>query len=75
MKYNKDFMLYGVVQHCGDIDSGHYIANVYVAKYKKWFKFDDHEIYSIDDKDKVISQYAYLLFYTTRADIIKAESI
>ena len=61
-------MLYGVVQHSGSIDRGHYVANVLVASQDQWYKFDDNDVSSMS-RSSIVSENAYLLFYAHPADI------
>jgi len=57
-KYN----LYGVVNHYGTLEGGHYTAFSRNEGKYKWHRFDDQEITSINTAD-VKTQAAYILFY------------
>ena len=55
-KYN----LIGVINHYGDCFNGHYTANC--LNRNNWYCFDDETITEIN-KDKIVSDSAYILFY------------
>ncbi|KAM9409487.1 ubiquitin carboxyl-terminal hydrolase 8 [Pholidichthys leucotaenia] len=59
-KYN----LYGVSNHYGGLDGGHYTAYCKNALKQHWYKFDDHEVSEIFTTS-VKSSAAYILFYST----------
>jgi ubiquitin C-terminal hydrolase len=55
--------LYGIINHIGDMESGHY--TIYCRNLKKrseWLEFDDHRVKSIKDT-QLITEKAYVLFY------------
>ena len=54
--------LYGICNHMGGVMGGHYTACVKNAN-NKWYHYNDQEITPIEDEDKLISPYAYCLFY------------
>lgn len=56
------YNLYGVSNHYGTMEGGHYTAYCKNTVYNKWYKFDDHEVSEISLKD-VRSGAAYILFY------------
>jgi hypothetical protein len=58
----KKFRLFGVVNHFGDIDKGHYTAYVLRESDQVWFKYDDAKVSQVPFKE-VNSNAAYLLFY------------
>jgi hypothetical protein len=58
----KKFRLFGVVNHFGEIDKGHYTANVLREHDMVWFKYDDAKVSEVPFKE-VNSRAAYLLFY------------
>lgn len=60
-KYKSYFELYGVCNHVGGSNSGHYYS---YCKYKdgNWYKFDDSSVSRINKKD-IVSKNAYCLFY------------
>ena len=74
--------LYGVVNHFGSLNSGHYTANCFNESHNKWFNFNDSmvsEVYkgigqpSLEElKPDIVKQSAYVLFYKRRG--FKAES-
>lgn len=60
-KYKSQFSLYGVCNHIGGLNGGHYFA---YCKYKdgKWYEFNDSNVSPISE-DRCITQNAYCLFY------------
>ena len=63
-KLNRSYNLYGVVNHSGSLDGGHYIAysRNFERKDNRWFKYDDQDV-SLVPVSEVITQNAYVLFY------------
>ena len=57
----KKYDLYGVINHYGSINSGHYTAIV-KNKLKEWILCNDSSVYKIDEK-RVMHSNAYILFY------------
>jgi len=55
------YNLYGIVNHYGSFESGHYTS--YCLNQQSWYCFDDNVVSSIS-KGKLKSPAAYLLFYT-----------
>uniref|UniRef100_A0A0K2TUS0 Ubiquitin carboxyl-terminal hydrolase n=1 Tax=Lepeophtheirus salmonis TaxID=72036 RepID=A0A0K2TUS0_LEPSM len=60
-----DFSLYGVCNHFGSMESGHYTAYCYSQVYSKWHKYDDNEVHELD-KNNVVTPAAYVLFYAAK---------
>ncbi|XP_071489174.1 ubiquitin carboxyl-terminal hydrolase 8-like [Diadema antillarum] len=58
------YQLYGVSNHTGTLDGGHYTACCQNAVNKRWYKYDDHEVYDAS-QSAVKSSAAYILFYTS----------
>ena len=58
----KVFELYGLVNHYGEIDKGHYTACVRRPTDQQWFLYDDEKVKPITFKE-VNTEGAYLLFY------------
>jgi ubiquitin carboxyl-terminal hydrolase 4/11/15 len=54
------YELYGVCNHFGSDGMGHY--NSFIKVNKKWYCFDDEEVYEITER-KVQTSNAYCLFY------------
>lgn len=54
--------LYGVCNHNGGTNGGHYTAFVKHAS-NKWIHFNDNVIEHVEDASKVITSMAYCLFY------------
>lgn len=63
-KSYKKFNLYGVSNHYGGLDGGHYTAYCKNGLKQRWYKFDDHEVSEIS-LSSVKSSAAYILFYTS----------
>ncbi|KAG8229017.1 hypothetical protein J437_LFUL007571 [Ladona fulva] len=61
---NTLYNLYGVSNHYGTIDGGHYTAHCKSSVFHKWYKFDDHEVSELSPSD-VVSPAAYILFYSS----------
>ena len=60
---NRKYDLYGVINHNGTFNSGHYNAIVKVKD--EWIMCDDEKVYPIEEK-KVINKNAYILFYVAK---------
>lgn len=56
--------LYGISNHYGTMEGGHYTAYCKNAECRKWYKFDDHEVSDIYDSS-VRTGAAYILFYAS----------
>lgn len=64
-----DYTLYGVCNHyshSGSLESGHYTASCYSQVYRKWYKYDDTEVYEMDNPNDVKKPAAYILFYSAK---------
>ncbi|KAL4090510.1 hypothetical protein QTP88_025329 [Uroleucon formosanum] len=59
---NWKYCLYGVSNHSGSLDGGHYTASCLKNSLNKWYKFDDVRVYEIDSST-ICSSEAYILFY------------
>ena len=63
---DKKYDLFGVINHYGGINSGHYTCFI---KYKdKWICCDDRRVYEIE-QDRVMNSNAYILFYISKESI------
>ena len=63
--YSKEKYVYelcGVCNHSGNVMGGHYTAYVKNID-NEWYSFNDTQVNKIADKSKIISTYAYCLFY------------
>lgn len=69
-----NFDLYGVSNHYGTMDGGHYTGFCKSSINKSWYKFDDHEVYELS-RDSVKSSAAYLLFYEASNMNVKVSKI
>ncbi|KAJ3577761.1 hypothetical protein NPX13_g2809 [Xylaria arbuscula] len=56
--------LLSVVEHVGEIDTGHYVS--YCRVNDQWFSFNDHRV-ALAQKSDVLGSQAYLLFYIVRS--------
>jgi hypothetical protein len=54
--------LFGIVNHYGSLNGGHYIANIKNQKSQEWLKYDDNKVSTILEH-QVRSSAAYVLFY------------
>ena len=57
--------LYGVVNHFGSLNGGHYTATCLNAPSQTWFNFNDSSV-STASKSDVVCRSAYMLFYRKR---------
>jgi ubiquitin carboxyl-terminal hydrolase 8 len=64
-KTNHLYDLYGICNHYGDTDGGHYTAMVQNKK-KEWYHYNDHSIEKIIEPSHLVTQHAYCLFYRKR---------
>lgn len=64
--YNKEsykYDLYGICNHTGSVQGGHYFSYIKVND-KNWYEFNDTQIKKIDNaQNKIHSPMAYCLFY------------
>ena len=56
--------MYGVANHIGDINGGHYTAYCKNPDTERWHEFNDSTVTSVSES-KVCSTQAYMLFYTS----------
>lgn len=56
------YELYGVCNHSGSSEGGHYTANVKNAN-GKWYNFNDTHVSEIVDENNIITNKSYCLFY------------
>lgn len=56
------YELFGICNHSGRLEGGHYTAFV-KNKYNKWLHYNDSIIEEVKDKNKLITAKAYCLFY------------
>jgi ubiquitin C-terminal hydrolase len=62
-KSNSKYDLYGVIQHFGSINDGHYTAMC--KNQDNWIDYNDSRIDFVKDNNP-ISQNAYILFYKSK---------
>ena len=60
---NKKYDLYGVINHNGTFNTGHYYAVIKIKN--SWIVCDDEKIYQIEE-NKVMNKNAYILFYISK---------
>ena len=61
--------LCGVSEHRGACNYGHYIAYCKSEINKKWYEFDDEDIFYIPDEDaekQIVNENSYILFYVKK---------
>ena len=66
--YKKDsyiYDLYGVCNHIGSFNGGHYTAFIKNAN-GIWYYYDDESITEVNDEANIITRYAYCFFYRKR---------
>lgn len=74
-KINYTYDLFAVSNHYGGISGGHYTAYGFNTLLNKWYDFNDSSVRSTD-RDGVVSEAAYLLFYRRRdSEKCKMETI
>ncbi|GFT07774.1 ubiquitin carboxyl-terminal hydrolase 8 [Nephila pilipes] len=61
--YGRKYSLYGIVNHFGTLEGGHYTAYCNTSS-QKWYKYDDHEVSEIS-ASSIRTPAAYILFYRT----------
>ena len=61
---NNEYDLYGVINHSGDIENGHYTSIVKVDA--KWIFFDDSKYEEVKDPHQLISERAFVLVYVNK---------
>ena len=63
--------LFAVCNHHGDMNRGHYISYCKNPVASDWFIYDDQNVLPIQNKEQVVSQHAYILFYLRRGAKLK----
>lgn len=58
--------LYGVSNHFGSLNGGHYTATCFNEATNKWYYFNDSSVAPVEDNRMIVSAAAYLLFYKRR---------
>ena len=61
--------LYGVCNHSGGVMGGHYTAFVKNAE-NKWLHFNDSNVETVDNIEKIVSPLAYCLFYRKKNTLL-----
>jgi len=55
------YNLFATVNHTGNLQSGHYIANIKSGD--NWYHCNDAQVHDITEEKVMFSQGAYMLFY------------
>lgn len=55
------YNLYGVINHTGNISSGHYYTYIKISKKNKWYEFNDDKVLELGNN--LYNPYVYSLFY------------
>ncbi len=58
-----NYNLFGIINHYGNMNGGHYIACCKDDNTSTWFLYDDTNVIKINDNNNVINKNAYILFY------------
>ena len=56
--------LFGVSNHQGQLQAGHYTA--FAKNDNTWYRFNDDEIEDVENENQIVSNLAYNLFYARR---------
>ncbi len=68
---NCKYDLYGIVEHRGSLNFGHYVAYCKNGVNKRWYEFNDSSVFHVPDDDitkEVVTEQAYILFYVRNTD-------
>jgi len=61
------YKLYGIVNHFGSLEGGHYISFIYNEPIKQWLQYNDSTVTRVEEKEMEDfakgSSQPYLLFY------------
>lgn len=60
------YELYGICNHMGNTNGGHYTAFVKPFSNDKWFHFNDTNVHEIDES-QIVTNHAYCLFYRKKS--------
>lgn len=69
--YKKDsyvYDLYGIINHHGNALGGHYTSYIKNAN-EQWYEFNDTRVIKMNDTNKLITPYAYCLFYRKKNSV------
>lgn len=59
-----NYQLFGISNHIGNMDGGHYTAFCRHLDNNRWYKYDDQDVREIQDKSTLKSSSSYILFYS-----------
>ena len=57
------YKLFGVANHMGGVDGGHYTAFALCPEDNHWYQYNDTIVQRVEDLRQILSPYAYCLFY------------
>jgi hypothetical protein len=63
--------LYGIINHYGSINGGHYISFIKNERTNQWWEYDDSTVKQLGES-QVRSKFAYILFYKRRDIMTKS---
>ena len=63
---SKQYNLFAVCNHYGDLNSGHYTASCFSPEERKWFNFNDEVVTEISEGE-LATKNAYILFYAEKS--------
>ncbi len=55
--------LFGIVNHMGEINSGHYTCYGFNKSIDKWYSFNDHEVSEVSSLSDMKSSENYIFYY------------
>jgi len=64
-----EYILYGVLVHSGDINSGHYCAFIRPENNDKWYKFDDDNVFPVTTYDVFEENFGGKSIYKSNLNI------
>jgi ubiquitin carboxyl-terminal hydrolase 8 len=59
-----NYKLFGICNHTGTMDGGHYTAFGRHLDNNRWYKYDDQDVREIQDTSTLKSSSSYILFYS-----------
>jgi len=57
------YNLFGIVDHMGSLNGGHYTAKCKNSDNRRWYEFNDSSVHEISVHFPLSSSSAYILFY------------
>ena len=65
--------LWGVVNHHGMLNGGHYTALAFNEQDGRWYDFSDTQVSAVDRQEDLVTAAAYVLFYRRRGTTAKVK--